>query len=36
VAPVPPWLSGFAILAVAVVIGFIADQIRKRVNERTG
>jgi hypothetical protein len=34
-APVPPWLFGLGILAVAVAIGFIADQIRKRINDRT-
>jgi hypothetical protein len=33
-APVPPWLFGFGILAVAVLIGFIADQVRIRVNAR--
>jgi hypothetical protein len=26
---------GLGVLAVAVVIGFIADQIRKRINDRT-
>ncbi len=34
-APVPPWLFGLGILAVAVAIGFIADEIRKRINDRT-
>ncbi len=34
-APVPPWLFGLGILAVAAAIGFIADQIRKRINDRT-
>jgi hypothetical protein len=34
-APVPPWLFGLGILAVAVLIGFIADQVRKRIHERT-
>lgn len=34
-APLPPWLFGLGVLAVAVVIGFIADQIRKRINDRT-
>ena len=34
-APVAPWLFGLGILAVALVIGFIDDQIRKRIDDRT-
>jgi hypothetical protein len=33
-APVPPWLFGLGILAVAMAIGFIADQVRVRANAR--
>jgi hypothetical protein len=33
-APVPPWLFGLAILAVAVVIGFVADSIRRAITRR--
>ncbi len=33
-APVPPWLFGLGIVAVAVIIGFVADRIRIRANAR--
>jgi hypothetical protein len=33
-APVPPWLFGLGILAVALAIGLIADRIRLRANGR--
>ena len=33
-APVPPWIFGLGILAVAVAIGFLADQVRIRAGAR--